>query len=119
MPAGSWRRACRGAVTPTCSDATLSRATPQAWALAALTLYHRLEADALVVEVNQGGEMAGAVIREIDPTVPVVPVRATRGKYLRAEPVSLLYAQGRVHHVGALPALEDELCDFIFCPLSA
>ena len=48
-----------------------------------------------------------------------VPVRATRGKYLRAEPVSLLYAQGRVHHVGALPALEDELCDFIFCPLSA
>ena len=93
------------------ADATLKRATPQAWAMAALSLYHRLEADALVVEVNQGGEMAGAVIREIDPTVPVVPVRATRGKYLRAEPVSLLYAQGRVHHVGALPALEDEMCD--------
>ena len=44
--------------------------------------------------------------------MPVTPVRATRGKYLRAEPVSLLYAQGRVHHVGAFPALEDELCDF-------
>jgi phage terminase large subunit-like protein len=44
--------------------------------------------------------------------VPVTAVRATRGKYLRAEPVSVLYAQGRVHHVGALPTLEDELCDF-------
>ncbi|MFC6047856.1 ATP-binding protein, partial [Methylobacterium hispanicum] len=47
-----------------------------------------------------------------DPAVQVTPVRATRGKFLRAEPVSLLYAQGRVHHAGAFPALEDELCDF-------
>ncbi|WP_082528780.1 terminase family protein [Methylobacterium sp. Leaf466] len=93
------------------ADATLSRATPQVWALAALTLYHRLEADALVVEVNQGGEMASAVIAQIDPAVPVTPVRASRGKYLRAEPVSVLYARGLVHHVGALAALEDELCD--------
>lgn len=93
------------------ADATLSRAPPQAWASAALALYHRLEADALVVEVNQGGEMVGEVLRGIDLAVPVVAVRATRGKYLRAEPVSLLYAQGRVHHVGALPALEDEMCD--------
>ena len=56
--------------------------------------------------------MATGVIREVDPAVPVVSVRATRGKYLRAEPVSVLYAQGRVRHVGALPELEDELCDF-------
>lgn len=94
------------------ADATLARASPQAWASAALALYHRLSADGLVVEVNQGGEMAIAVLREVDAAVPVTPVRATRGKYLRAEPVSVLYAQGRVHHVGALPALEDELCDF-------
>ncbi|MCJ2128039.1 DNA-packaging protein [Methylobacterium sp. E-045] len=94
------------------ADATLSRASPQAWAGAALALYHRLEADSLVVEINQGGEMAIAVIAEVDAAVPVIPVRATRGKYLRAEPVSVLYAQGRVHHVGSLPALEDELCDF-------
>ncbi|MHC1999932.1 DNA-packaging protein [Methylobacterium sp. CM6241] len=94
------------------ADATLGRASPQAWAGAALALYHRLEADSLVVEVNQGGEMAIAVIAEVDASVPVIPVRATRGKYLRAEPVSVLYAQGRVHHVGSLPALEDELCDF-------
>lgn len=94
------------------ADETLARATPQAWAAAALALYHRLQADALVVEVNQGGEMATAVLAQCDPAVPVVPVRASRGKYLRAEPVSLLYARGLVHHVGPLPALEDEMCDF-------
>lgn len=94
------------------ADITMSRASPEAWAAAALALYHRLEADAFVVEVNQGGEMAQAVIAGLDPSVPVTPVRATRGKYVRAEPVSLLYAQGRVHHAGALPLLEDELCDF-------
>lgn len=94
------------------ADATCERASPQAWASAALALYHRLSADALVVEVNQGGDMVSAVLAEVDAAVPVTPVRATRGKYLRAEPVSLLYDQGRVHHVGALPALEDELCDF-------
>jgi len=94
------------------ADATLARAAPETWAGAALALYHRLSADSLVVEVNQGGEMVTSVLAQVDASVPVTPVRATRGKYLRAEPVSVLYAQGRVHHVGALPALEDELCDF-------
>lgn len=94
------------------ADATLARAAPETWAGAALALYHRLAADSLVVEVNQGGEMVTSVLAQVDASVPVTPVRATRGKYLRAEPVSVLYAQGRVHHVGALPALEDELCDF-------
>ena len=94
------------------ADATLERAAPAAWAQAALALYHRLDADALVAEVNQGGEMVVAVLAEADPSVPVVSVRATRGKMLRAEPVSLLYARGRVRHAGALPALEDEMCAF-------
>ena len=94
------------------ADATCERASPTAWARAALALYHRLEADALVAEVNQGGEMVTAVLVEADANVPVLPVRATRGKMIRAEPVSLLYAQGRVRHVGPLPALEDEMCDF-------
>jgi phage terminase large subunit-like protein len=94
------------------ADETASELKPPDWAAKAVALYHRLEADALVVEVNQGGEMAGAVIREVDPAVPITARRATRGKYLRAEPVSVLYAQGRVRHVGAFPALEDELCDF-------
>jgi phage terminase large subunit-like protein len=93
-------------------DATGARLKPPEWAAKAVALYRRLQADALIVETNQGGEMATSVIREVDPTVPVVSVRATRGKYLRAEPVSILYSQGRVRHVGALPDLEDELCDF-------
>lgn len=93
-------------------DATLAEVRPDQWAARALGLYHRLGADALVAEVNQGGDMVTAVMREIDRHVPVTPVRATRGKWLRAEPVAALYAQGRVRHVGALPELEDELCDF-------
>ncbi len=94
------------------ADATVSGLRPAGWAQAAIALYRRLEADALVVEVNQGGEMATTILSETDPAVPVCPVRATRGKYLRAEPVAALYEQGRVSHRGAFPALEDEMCDF-------
>lgn len=93
-------------------DGTVSGARPHEWAAKAVALYRRFEADALVVEVNQGGEMATSVIREVDAGVPVTAVRATRGKYLRAEPVAALYAQGRVRHAGRFPALEDEMCDF-------
>jgi phage terminase large subunit-like protein len=93
-------------------DATLARVKPTEWATRAVALYARHEADALVVEVNQGGEMAAAVLAQIDPALPVTAVRATRGKYLRAEPVAALYARGSVRHVGAFPALEDEMCDF-------
>jgi len=85
---------------------------PSEWAARALALYSALDADALVVEVNQGGEMVETILREIDPGVPVTSVRATRGKWLRAEPVAALYAQGRVRHVGCFPELEDELADF-------
>jgi phage terminase large subunit-like protein len=95
------------------ADATAGGLAPEAWAARAVALYRRLEADCVVVETNQGGEMAEAVLREVDPAVPVRPVRASRGKYLRAEPVAVLYAQGRVRHVGALPELEDEMCDFV------
>jgi phage terminase large subunit-like protein len=93
-------------------DATLARVRPAEWAARAAALYQRWQADAVVVEVNQGGEMASAVLREVDASLPVVAVRATRGKYLRAEPVAALYAQARVRHVGAFPGLEDEMCDF-------
>jgi len=93
-------------------DATASSLKPPEWAAKAVALDRRRQADVLVVETNQGGEMATGVIREVDPSVPVVSVRATRGKYLRAEPVSVLYAQDRVRHVGAFPELEDEMCDF-------
>ncbi|WP_421724259.1 DNA-packaging protein [Bauldia sp.] len=94
------------------ADATVQAARPDRWAGAALNLYRRLDADALVAEVNQGGDMVAAVIAQVDANVPVTTVRATRGKWVRAEPVAALYAQGRVRHAGTLRALEDQLCDF-------
>lgn len=94
------------------ADETVEEATPALWAQRAVALWRRLAADALVVEVNQGGDMVRTVIRQADADVPVTPVRATRSKFVRAEPVAALYAQGRVRHVGAFPALEDEMCDF-------
>lgn len=94
------------------ADETLQGARPELWAARAVALWRRLEADALVAEVNQGGEMVKAVISGVDAAIPVIAVRATRGKWLRAEPVAALYAQGRVAHVGPLPALEDEMAGF-------
>jgi phage terminase large subunit-like protein len=93
-------------------DATRLRASPMAWARAAIAAYHRHQADRVVAEVNQGGEMVAAVLQMVDGNVPLRLVRATRGKWLRAEPIAALYEQGRVHHVGALTALEDEMADF-------
>ena len=121
-PASSGRRAdaCgivaagidEGGTAYVLADASLSSAKPAAWAAKAVATYRRWHADALVAETNQGGEMVTAVLREVDPGIPVRSVHASRGKYLRAEPVALLYEQGRVRHVGAFPDLEDELCDF-------
>ena len=93
-------------------DGTVKAAKPQEWASRAVALYHRFGADCLVAEVNQGGEMVAAVIATVDPSVPVKPVRATRGKWLRAEPVAALYEQGRVKHLTRFSELEDEMCDF-------
>nr|WP_246161579.1 terminase family protein [Segnochrobactrum spirostomi] len=94
------------------ADASEAGLRPAEWAKRAVALARRFEADSLVAEVNQGGEMVTAVIREVDPTAAVATVRATRGKWVRAEPVAALYEQGRVRHVGTFPALEDEMCDF-------
>lgn len=93
-------------------DATIGAAGPMRWARAAVSAFHRYEADRIVAEVNQGGEMVATVLRQVDACVPVRSVRATRAKWLRAEPVAALYEQGRVSHAGAWPALEDEMCDF-------
>jgi phage terminase large subunit-like protein len=100
------------------ADATLERAKPDEWARRAVALYHELEADRIVAEVNQGGEMVAAVIRGADPRVPVTQVRASRGKWVRAEPVAALYARGRVRHAGIFTELEDEMCDFAVDGLS-
>lgn len=94
------------------ADASVRGAAPQAWAARAVALYRRLEADAIVAEVNQGGDMVASVIRAVDASAPVKPVRARRGKWLRAEPVAALYAQGKIRHARRFPELEDEMCDF-------
>ncbi len=88
------------------------RGTPDEWAAAAVKLYHELDADRIVAEKNQGGEMVSAVLRAKDRNVPVTLVTATRGKIVRAEPISALYEQGRVHHVGRFDKLEDQMCLF-------
>lgn len=94
------------------ADESVRGAKPTQWAARAVALYHRLKADCIVAEVNQGGDMVAAVIRTVDPLVAVKDVRARRGKWLRAEPVAALYAQGQVRHAGRFPELEDEMCDF-------
>ena len=79
-----------------------------------------LESGRAVAEVNQGGDMVRSVLAQVDRALPLRTVHATRGKWLRAEPVAMLYAQGKVRHVDPpLAALEDELCDFGFDGLAA
>lgn len=89
------------------------RYTPDAWGRKVVDAYRQAEADRVVPEVNNGGDMVTHVIRTVDPTVPVKPVTATRGKQLRAEPIAALYEQGRVHHVGTLVDLEDQMTSWM------
>ena len=90
-------------------DASVSAASPTMWAQAAIDAMRRWGGDRLVAEVNQGGDMVEAVVRQIDPMVPMKSVHATRGKVARAEPIAALYEQGRVYHVGGFAQLEDQM----------
>jgi phage terminase large subunit-like protein len=87
-------------------------ASPDGWARAAVKAYHDHNADRLVAEVNNGGDLVELVIRTVDRNVSYKKVHASRGKMIRAEPIAALYEQGRVHHVGGFPGLEDEMCDY-------
>ena len=91
-------------------DLTLRPATPLQWATRAVRAYEDHGADCIVAEANQGGEMVRQVLAQINASVPVRLVHATRGKWVRAEPVASLYAQGKVTHAAGLTALEDEMC---------
>lgn len=86
--------------------------TPSEWASEALKAYYRHNADRIVAEVNQGGEMVEHTIRTLDRNASFKAVRASRGKIRRAEPIAALYEQHRVHHCGMFPALEDQLCTY-------
>ncbi|WP_149739847.1 terminase family protein [Rhizobium sp. RU20A] len=94
------------------ADASVSGESPAGWANAVVRAYRRYDADRVIAEVNQGGDMVSAVLRGVAPTLPVATVRATRGKWLRAEPVAALYEQGRVVHAGTFSLLEDQMADF-------
>jgi phage terminase large subunit-like protein len=124
------------------ADATVQGVQPLDWALAAVSLYESLQADCIVAEVNQGGELVAEMLRQVAPNIaqsgkvgtgfpaklndgkqmfapgisganiPIRMVRATRGKYLRASPVASLYRRGLVFHAGVWPELEDQMCDF-------
>lgn len=91
-------------------DATVKGVGPSGWAEAAIAALHRWQADRIVAEVNQGGDMVETTLRQIDPLVPYKAVNATRGKSARAEPVAALYEQGRVYHGRGLDALENQMC---------
>jgi len=94
------------------ADCSVTGASPAGWASAVVRAFRRFDADRVVAEINQGGDMVTAMLKSIDADLPVATVRATRGKFLRAEPVAALYEQGRVAHAAAFPELEDQMCDF-------
>jgi phage terminase large subunit-like protein len=86
------------------------RYTPDEWATAAVDLMDHLEADRIVAEVNNGGDLVEFTLRTVRRMVPYTAVHASRGKRTRAEPVAALYEQGKIHHVGDCAELEDQLC---------
>ena len=94
------------------ADCSVASQTPAGWASAVVRAYRRFEADRVVAEINQGGDMVASVLKSIDAHLPVTTVRATRGKFLRAEPIAALYEQGRVAHAAHFTELEDQMCDF-------
>lgn len=88
------------------------KGSPEEWARRAVNLYRKWEADKIVAEKNQGGEMVASVIKAVDRSIAPKLVHASRGKYIRAEPISSLYEQNRVCHVGRFDKLEDQMCTF-------
>lgn len=103
-------------------DATIS-GSPEEWGREAVKAFDQFQADLLVYEANQGGEMVAAVLRAAARQlkedgersadfIPLKAVHATRGKMVRAEPISQLYEQNKMHHVGTFPDLEDQLCEY-------
>lgn len=93
------------------ADATF-KGSPEQWARKAVQLYHGYQADKIVGEANNGGDMIGFVISTVDRNAAYKKVWASRGKLLRAEPIAALYEQGRIHHVGYFGDLEDQMCEW-------
>jgi phage terminase large subunit-like protein len=94
-------------------DDRSGRYAPHEWARRAVDAYRHHKGDRIVAEVNNGGDMVESTLRMVDRSAPYRAVHASRGKRVRAEPVSALYEQGRVKHVGAFPELEDQMCNWV------
>ncbi len=94
------------------ADRSVEHASPLEWGQAAINAFHEFEADLIIGEVNNGGELVERNVKAIEPNIPFKMVHASRGKIMRAEPIANLYEQGRVHHVGEFPELEDEQCSY-------
>lgn len=127
-PAGSGQHSCCGIVVAglalsgrvvVLDDCSIEGASPAGWARKVVETYRRYEADRVVAEVNQGGEMVSSMLKSVDANLPVSMVRASRGKFTRAEPVAALYEQGNVFHAGRFVKLEDQMTDFTPSGLSS
>ncbi len=92
-------------------DASL-KGSPDQWARTAVEAYRRWQADRIVAEVNNGGDLVAHTVRTVDGNVPYTSVRASRGKIARAEPVAALYEQGKIHHVGVFASLETQMVEW-------
>lgn len=91
-------------------DDVSMRGGPREWATRSIAAYDRYDADTIVIEVNQGGDMVRNTLETVRPGLPITEVRATRGKHVRAEPIAALYANGQISHIGAFPEVEDQMC---------
>jgi phage terminase large subunit-like protein len=95
------------------ADCTVSGKSPDRWARAVAAASAEWSADRIIAEGNQGGEMVESTLQGADVNLPVKRVHASIGKVARAEPVAALYESNRIKHVGAFPALEDEMCGLV------
>ena len=93
-------------------DDVSGKMTPDGWGRLAVDMYYKYQADRIVAEVNNGGDLVERLIRTIDNEVSYTPVNASRGKLVRAEPIAALYEQKKVSHLGMFTELEEQLCSF-------
>ncbi|HEY6817204.1 MAG TPA: terminase family protein [Croceibacterium sp.] len=105
--------ACEDGIARVLADCSVRRPTPERWARAVAAAARAWQADRVVAEANNGGEMVRTVLHAADIALPLRLVHASRGKSARAEPVAALYEAGRVRHCGQLPELEDQLCGLL------
>jgi len=93
-------------------DYSMEKASPFQWGKRVDTLYQELQADKVIGEVNNGGDLVESNLRHVNRFLNYKSAHASRGKFVRAEPIAGLYEQGKVHHIGIFPELEDEMCNY-------